>query len=249
MGGASVGPDEFAASLRGIREARQRIARLVEHLAGREPDEIARFLKGLTERSADLNDPRTALHLDLTRFRDSLEVLGYELLAHVYGIAAREGWAEVMLLFRSDRRRAGSIETKPGGFAGRLNVLTLGERKQMSRQRRRSALEMLIWDADPAVIRELLLNPKVVERDVVRIASRHQAPSTVLEEVLRSDRWMSRYAVRKALAFNPRTPRAPLPGLIRHLRKGDLRLLVAGGRHDPEILAIARGCLAPQPGA
>jgi hypothetical protein len=104
-------------------------------------------------------------------------------------------------------------------------------------------LEMLLFESHPLVLRDLLRNPRISERDVVRIAARHHAPSAILEEILVSDRWMSHYSVKKALVFNPKTPLVVAFGLAQHLRKTDLRLLLSGGTSRRDLLQFARTTL------
>ncbi|MFH1017288.1 MAG: hypothetical protein V1798_03790 [Pseudomonadota bacterium] len=213
----------------------------MENLSQREPLEIARLLQELITSSADPGHSTSQVHLDLVRYQEILNGLGYETIASVYQSAAEASFREVLWLLRSDRIRAGEREEVPEGFAAQLGSLTLGLRKALSRSPKRARIELLLFDADPMVIRELLLNPKITEREVVRIAARHHAPVEVLKEVLFSDRWMVNYRVRKALAFNPATPKSYLPGLIRHLCVQDLRLWLQSGAHDEEIRRIVRG--------
>jgi hypothetical protein len=60
--------------------------------------------------------------------------------------------------------------------------------------------------ANAAVVRQLLLNPRLTEAVVVRIAARRPARPEPLIEIWRSTRWFARHAVKRALAFNPYLP-------------------------------------------
>jgi hypothetical protein len=60
--------------------------------------------------------------------------------------------------------------------------------------------------SNAAVVRELLRNARLTEDVVVRIAARRPARPEPLVEIWRSDRWTTRPAVRRALAFNPYLP-------------------------------------------
>lgn len=82
----------------------------------------------------------------------------------------------------------------------------------------RLVLDRLLHDRDPRVIAALLDNPRLAERDVVKIAAMRPTRAEVLACIAGHPRWATRYRVRKALAFNPATPlplaRALLPTLL-----------------------------------
>lgn len=225
---------------RGIPEPKQRVSKILETLKRKDAKEIAAFLHFVSEPSGHPHPLVKRAHLDLIRRREDLQRLGYEVLAAVYGVASEETWKDVKALLRSSPSLRAGEEMLPEGFAKQLGTLTLGQRKQLGRDRRRKNIELLVFDSSPRVIRELLHNPWVTERDIVRVASRHQAPSEVLEEVFRSDRWMTQYSVKKALVFNPRTPISFALGLLNHLKAEDLRLVTSGGSSRKELLDAAR---------
>ena len=236
----------FIQALRGISEPRQRVLKLAELLQEFPPEEIAEVLREFTDPSQSLSRFAVSLHLDLVRNRDALALLGYEVLSRAYLHAHERGWAEVLALLRSDRITPGDNEEKPETFQSQLDALTLGERRQLSRYAEGTKLEPFLFDPDPLVIRELLLNPRMTERHVVRIASRHQAPPAVLEEILKSDRWMAHYSVRKALVFNPNTPVSFAMGLIAHLRRADLKLFLQIRPGSKDLCAVAKRKLRGQ---
>jgi hypothetical protein len=97
--------------------------------------------------------------------------------------------------------------------------LSAGERTAAARGRDRLVLDRLLHDRDPRVIAALLDNPRVTERDVVRISAMRPTTATILGMVAAHPRWGQRYRVRKAVAFNPASPiglsRPLLPTLLR----------------------------------
>lgn len=231
---------QLARSTSGLREPKQRALKIIRTLKDREPIDIARFLKAILSSTSRRHSHLSRTHLDLVGHRRAFEGFGYEGLANIYAAANDQGWDNVKELLRPDRSKDNGDEEKPESFAKRLTSLTLGQRKSLSRTTKRRDLEVLVWDSDPLVIRELLLNPRITERDVVRAAARHKAPPKVLEEICRSDRWIPYYNVRKALVFNPRTPIAYSLGFFEHLRQKDVSLLLAGGTARKEIVKKAR---------
>ncbi len=232
--------EKLIQSTKGIQESYQRSLKVIAELKNREPNQIAKFLRELEEASTHHKDPMSRIHLDLLHNRDLLFELGYETLLSVYQYAFENGWATIQALLRSDRFMEGKDEPMPEVVARKLSSLTLGERKQLSRNMKRKNIEILIWDSHQMVIQELLKNPRIVEQDVVRIASRHQAPPEILEEICKSERWITHYNVKKAIVFNPRTPLSIALSLTNHLRQVDLHTLINGGSSRKELVELAK---------
>lgn len=123
---------------------------------------------------------------------------------------------------------------------GRGRPLTLGERKSLARGTDRAMLERLLRDPHPDVIRRLLVNPKLTEDDVLRLAARRPCRPDVLLEIVRAPRWAHRPRIRMALVLNPDTPleiAAPIVGL---LMRHELRLVAT----SPTVATAVRAlCL------
>lgn len=104
-----------------------------------------------------------------------------------------------------------SVTAPPPGTAdvpdyGAGRELTLGERRTLARRPSRGHIERLLTDPHPLVIRELLLNSKLTEDDVLRLVSRRPAHVAALEALTRSTTWLCRPRVRFAMVQNPGTP-------------------------------------------
>ncbi len=84
--------------------------------------------------------------------------------------------------------------------------LTLGERKALARSGRRDLLALLLRDPHPDVVRILLDNPRLTERDAVMLAAMRPAVPESLAAVADHRRWSARHMVRRALVLNPHTP-------------------------------------------
>jgi hypothetical protein len=125
--------------------------------------------------------------------------------------------------------------------------LTLGERKALARRPTRKAMEKLLADPHPAVIRTLLANPKVVEDDVVRLAARRPNDPAVLAEVGASPRWAHRVKVRMAMVLNPDTPPSLAIPLLALLVRGELKLVAEATGLSPALRAAAHDLLARRP--
>jgi hypothetical protein len=125
-----------------------------------------------------------------------------------------------------------------------MRARSLGERKALARGRDRDLLARLAQDHDPAVVRNLLENPRCTEREALLAASRRPARAHVLEEVFRSRRWGTNRRVRKALAQNPYTPPALAVAALSLLAAADLREISTDGTLASEVRVQARLLLA-----
>ncbi len=116
--------------------------------------------------------------------------------------------------------------------------MSAGVRTSSARQRDRLVLDRLLHDRDPRVIAALLDNPRVTERDVVRVAAMRPSRGDILSLIAAHPRWSQQYRVRKAIAFNPDTPSPLARQLVHTLLRQDL-VALAGSRATPEHLRAA----------
>jgi hypothetical protein len=130
---------------------------------------------------------------------------------------------------------------------GRGRPLTLGERKQLARRTDRDTITKLLRDPHPDVIRRVLGNPKMTEKDVLVLASKRPCRPDVLAEVARSARWAHRPRIRLALLLNPDMPpelAAPIVGL---LMKQELRLVAESTHVSPAVRVLCLEHLERRP--
>jgi hypothetical protein len=147
------------------------------------------------------------------------EILGQELIAAYYRLAREQDLGFVARLFLSlPPWQTCNDEEHPRG----QEEITLGEKKALARSPHRATLQTLLSDRDGAVIRILLQNPKITERDVLKIASRRPVQVSILKEIFRAHRWIRRYEVKKAIISNPYAPPGLTFGLIHFLKFQDL---------------------------
>jgi hypothetical protein len=129
-----------------------------------------------------------------------------------------------------------------------MRARTLGMRKQLARAHDRDLLARLATDQDPSVLRNLLLNPRLTEREVLVAASRRPARAAALEEIFRSRRWGQNRRVRRALALNPYSPPTLGVAALALLTAPDLREVMADSHLAAEVRGQARRLLAQRLG-
>ena len=93
----------------------------------------------------------------------------------------------------------------------------------MARRAGRGLIDSLCRSAEERVLKALLANPRLVERDVVDIAAGATAPIGLLERLAQHPRWGRRRDVLVALAGNHRTPLGTALGLTREMASSELQ--------------------------
>lgn len=105
----------------------------------------------------------------------------------------------------------------------KVDKLTLGERVSVARRCSDALIKTLLFDHDPKVFAALLVNQLVKEDHLLLLAASPDASAEKLAILSADRKWSYRYAIRKALVTNPRTPRAVAASHLRHLTVHDLR--------------------------
>jgi hypothetical protein len=121
--------------------------------------------------------------------------------------------------------------------------LSLGERKALAVGSNRLALEKLLYDLDPSVVAKLCANPRVLEQDILLVATRRPNTPTILDELARSH-WLSRYAVRHALALNPFSRSSLVLRILPLLHEQDLHAFCYATQTHPIVQDAARDLAA-----
>lgn len=227
--------------LRALPEKRMRREVLSENLATEVPAAVLQFihfvLTGAEKRHPDSLTAMEALNDWILVAQQQGPT--YELLAEVYRMAREQDLDGVthLLMIASPQRGPVPATQAPGDLD--LSRLPLGERKSLARGRDRARLERLLLDPEPSVVHKLLRNARLVERNVLSLASRRPVRAEVLREIFQS-RWGQRYAIRLALVCNPYTPSDISLKLAGFLLLRDLRQVAADGSLHPLVRAEAK---------
>ena len=107
-----------------------------------------------------------------------------------------------------------------------LDDMALGEKLPLSRIAPREIVRELRKTDDPRVLAQLLLNPRLVEEDVVFMARGERTAQPVLLLLARTPRWTVRHEVRLALLRNQSLPLAAALPLITPLSATEARDLM-----------------------
>jgi hypothetical protein len=176
---------------------------LLEALRAQEPREAAELLSEILVLSREGRPAARLVHASLADLlqRDDLE---YDLVAQIYERAKGDGHEALAELLVSSRT---IVPALPSSSTARFE-LTLGHRKSMARSPRREVIAKLLASPEPEVIDVLLRNPKLTEKEVVRLAARRPTYGEIQRAIATCERWAVRRPVRSALVLNPHTPHA-----------------------------------------
>lgn len=180
-------------------------------------------------------------------FQDILieDMLDYARKAVLYKEAADAGVTSVQRLMLAPPAR--NKDTPKPARKQPEGSDTLGMKTWRARRVAGQELEKLARDADPRVIHNVLLNPRMTEPEVVRLASKRPVAAAVLVEIARSAKWSRRMAVRRALVFNPYTPTALALRLLPFMTRGELLGLTQDTRVHIELARQAASFVSLRP--
>lgn len=229
----------------GPEMVRKAAARLLGRMA---PTDATELLRQLMHLAREGWEPATCVLPAFTRALD-MEAAQIPYAAALRRVAALQDLDAVELLF-ADGPAQKEYELDAAKRAdSKLFSLPLGRLKQIARLTRNpDELAKLAVVADPSVIRNVLINPRLTEALVVRIAARRPARPEPLVEIWRSTRWSVRPHVRKALVFNPYLPPEVGAKIVPLLSGAELRELVGDRAVHPTLREQARVLLAPRSG-
>ena len=229
--------------LAAVSDQEQRARALGRLLARHDPEEIAAILAQIIEaadrrlRGADLL-VKAMISPGLRFVWD--EGLALQVLAH----ARRCGRYDLAGMFLDLPAMDPRLEALPPPLPRAMAKVPLGVRRSLARRNDIGVIERLLGDPDPAVIANLLNNPRITELEVVRMAARSPVREEVLTAIARHPRWGIRHRVRVTLAHNPGTPTGITLGLLHLLLDQELQALAQDGRLSQVVVSRAEALLA-----
>jgi hypothetical protein len=229
--------------LEGVQERAFRRTVVRDALQDLSAEALVATLVLLVDRAKQGNGRARAVLQELALEPTVYEQMPYARVQSAYALARAHGCDDVARMFISalDERNPTADEA----FTGNDHMdAPAGVRRSAARSTDRFKLDRLVHDRDHRVIAILLDNPRVTERDVVKIAAMRPTRPEVLTTVARHRRWSSRYRVRKAICLNPSTPAPIARRLVPTLMRQDLVALLDTGGVTEELRTHARDLLA-----
>jgi hypothetical protein len=189
-------------------------------------------------------DPSVHVALDtLAMVLSRPGLLDYQSRAQLYSSAKSAQLDHVAFLLLEDPPAVEREHEPERSLDPSSRPLTLGERKSLARGSQRDIIDKLATDPHPDVVAILLENPKLTEREVLRITSRRPVDPDTLMHVVMSERFRPRHAVRRSLCLNPHTPVMVAVRLMSTLRARDLRELGADRKLAAQLRLHAKALL------
>ncbi len=234
-----VGP--FISKLLAVRDRNMRALALVHRLRRYDAHLAYALLEHLVLNSARRSPRAQEVLLDLTTARPLVDAIGYKRVRQMYEIAHRNGRPSVARMLLSPESPA--VREVDVSFLKKENQMmpdtSLGWRKAHARGTDRMKIDRLLFDRNPQVVALLLDNPRILERDVVRIAAMRPTNPDNLVEVFRHPRWVRRYKVKVALACNPYTPIDIALSCVPHLMLPHLQYVQTNRKIDASVREAA----------
>jgi len=226
-----------------VSDQEQRARSLGRLLATHDPEVIAAVLARIIE-AADRRLPGADL-LVKAMISPGLRFVWDEGLAlQVVAHARRDGRYDLAGMFLDLPPLDARLDPAPPPLPRAMAKVPLGVRRSLARRNDIGLIERLLCDPDPAVLENLLNNPRITELEVVRMAARSPVREAVLTAIARHPRWGIRQRVRITLAHNPGTPTAITLGLLHLLLDQDLEALAKDGRLSQVVTSRAEALLA-----
>ncbi len=227
-----------------LSEKKMRSAMLAERLKGVKTHTIVEILKEICIRAGEKRSQYVEVLencIDIDRLRDTL---GLDRMSEIYLLAKEKDYSDVVRILM-DPSPKGTRFSEYDFIEGRdIFDVTLGEKRSLAKSRSKDTLDRLLYDEDPMVIKNILNNPRITEREVLKVASKRPINPAILKVIFESTRWSSRYVVKKALVRNPCTPTGIALGLVNFMQYGDLRLIASDKTLHEEINSSARELLS-----
>lgn len=209
-------------TLSAIQDMRQRSYALAGRLSQLGNEAALDMLKTIRAKALLGNTDFLRLYNGLLCSGVLMEVMGPGRIAELVETAKDAQELDILAILADIRSEAmRGIPEQP--FLDReLKEKPLGARKALARRFDPKLIKRIARDQDPRVIRNLLSNPRLTESDVICIASTRPISPRVLMEIYDHPRWVTRYAVKKAMTLNPYTPVSVVLRLLPFMSVRDL---------------------------
>lgn len=226
-----------------ILDARQRCYALARRLCGLEVDSVMDCIRMICDGTILGNVELGNLYNSMIMSSFLWENLGNEKISLLTAAAQDRGEYDIVAVFMDVESGANSDIPFQPYLDPALKETPLGVRKSLARTPDFKTIMRVAKDQDHRVIRNLLDNPRLTERDVITIGAARPTSPKVIETIYYHQRWISRYSVKKVIVFNPYSPLSMAIRLSLFLNYQDLETMLNFSDLNPILLAQAKKTL------
>jgi len=119
-----------------------------------------------------------------------------------------------------------------------IKKLKVVEKIKLALLGNKEARTYLARDAAKVIVSSVLKNPKITDTEIIALAQSTSVDNDILRQISLQRKWMKSYAVKLALANNPKTAPHISMGILRYLMEKDLKHL-SGNRNVSAVVASA----------
>ena len=156
-------------------------------------------------------------------------------------------WTDLVDIGRDARTRPPVRRAAQQALFERYDGLAVGERVAIARRAGSELLNRVRHDPEPRVVQAMLENPRLTEGNLMPLLASGAARPEVLRAVAASEKWCSRYEVRRLLCRNRRAPVEVVLSLLPSLKKVDLRAIDSQPTLNPQVRQRAALLLGKSP--
>lgn len=229
--------------LAALPEAEMGVTLLGKRISMLSPEDAAHFFELLYKRNPHDLISKKVRHL-LVNPERLHQAIGIEECRRIYLASLKFGYTRISRLFTD----LPPYRTGPGGYDKeeevRMQYISLGQRRAMSKRNIKDTIDRLLSDPDPMVIGNILNNPRVTEREIVKIASKRPNSPVILRLLAGHRIWSKRYTVIKAIVQNPYTQPRISVALLELMMTQDLKLVAEDAKLHPQVVLTAKDILS-----
>lgn len=121
-----------------------------------------------------------------------------------------------------------------------MDYLPLGTKRSLAKKMDNNLIRRMLLEKDPIVIKNLLLNPLITEKEVLKIVSNRPNTEKIIKVIYASDKWIKNYSVKEAIIKNPYSPFRIALLLLFSMNIKELQQIKNDGTLHPEIRMEAK---------
>jgi hypothetical protein len=213
---------EFVVGLCSIKDAVQRGRATAGRLLELDDESLIEALAAIIELAYAREEAGILLYNGLVSSSALVDLLGKQRLASLVECAQEtEQYQVVGLLLDFAGPEKDGFAHQPF-LDGALKEMPLGMRKSLAKKPDFRLIKRIAKDQDHRVIRVLLDNPRLTERDVVTIGATRPTSVKVLGEIHNHKKWFARHSVKKVIVMNPYAPLSMSLRLLAFMKLEDL---------------------------